>query len=123
SAERGLVLTAARAAERIARSATWRSGRLDDQRLHLDLGAELDQIDQQAHRIATARHGTGSGPAPGALHLGHVLTRPDSPQSGRIGGTTPAIDAAWEAALNRVAALTGYANRLEAHDARRLAAR
>lgn len=97
SSERGLVIAAARAAERIARNATWRSGRLDEQRLRLDLGTELDQIDDQAHRIASARH-AGGGVAP---------------------GTTPVIDAAWESALNRVAALTGYANRLDGYDERR----
>jgi hypothetical protein len=97
SSERGLVIAAARAAERIARSPTWRSGRIDEQRVRLDLGAELDQIDDQAYRIATARteHGTAAM------------------------GTAPVIDAAWEATLNRVAALTAYADHLDGYDKRR----
>jgi hypothetical protein len=97
SAERGLVIAAARAAERIARSATWRSGRIDEQRLRLDLGAELDQIDDQAHRIASARHEHGTAAM----------------------GTAPVIDAAWEATLNRVAAVTAYADQLDGYDKRR----
>jgi hypothetical protein len=98
--ERGLVIAAAAAAERIARSSTWRSGRLDEQRLRLDLAGELDQIDDQAHRIGTARHQGGGSPP----------------------GTTPVIDAAWEATLNRVAALTAYAGQLDGYDERRRAA-
>jgi len=94
--ERGLVIAAAAAAERIARSPTWRSGRLDEQRVRLDLATELDQIDEQAHRIGTARHEGGAAP-----------------------GTTPVIAAAWEATLNRVAALTAYASHLDGYDERR----
>jgi hypothetical protein len=101
--ERGLVIAAAAAAERIARSPTWRSGRLDEQRVRLDLAAELDQIDEQAHRIGSARHLGGAAPS----------TTP---------GTTPVIDAAWEATLNRVAALTAYAGQLDGYDERRRAA-
>jgi hypothetical protein len=99
-AERGLVIAAARAAERIAATGTWRSGRIDEQRLHLDLGHELDQIDDQAHRIAAAR----------AEHGKTAL------------GTTPVIDAAWDATLNRVAALTAYAGQLDGQDRARAAA-
>jgi hypothetical protein len=97
SSERGLVIAATRAAERIARSVTWRSGRIDEQRVRLDLGAELDQIDDQAYRIASARteHGTTSM------------------------GTAPVVDAAWEATLNRVAALTAYADHLDGYDKQR----
>jgi hypothetical protein len=95
--ERGLVIAAARAAHRIAGSPAWRTGRLDEQRVRLDLAAELDQIDQQAHRIAVARQGTGAVAA----------------------GSAPAIDAAWSAALDRVAALTAYANQLDGYAQRR----
>jgi hypothetical protein len=84
--ERGLVIAAARAAERIADSPAWRSGRIDEQRVRLDLHAELDQIDEQAHRVAAARR--------------------------EHGGTAPVIEAAWETALNRVSALTAYAHQL-----------
>jgi hypothetical protein len=93
--ERGLVIAAARTAERVAGSPAWRSGRLDDQRVRLDLAFELDQIDDQAHRIAVARQG------------------PTSP------GAAPVADAAWEAALDRVAALTAYANELDGSAQRR----
>ncbi len=99
-AERGLVIAAARATERIARSSTWRTGRLDEQRLRLDLGNELDQIDDQAYRIAAARHEHGTA-AP---------------------GSAPVVDAAWEATLNRVAALTAYADRLDGYDTQRVEA-
>lgn len=100
SHERGVVIAAARAAERIARNPAWRSGRLDDQRLRIDLGSELDQIDDQAHRIASARLEHGSVGA----------------------GQVPVLDAAWDAALNRVAALTEYADQLDGYDQRRAAA-
>jgi hypothetical protein len=95
--ERGVVIAAARAAERIARSRTWRSGRIDDQRLRIDVGAELDQIDEQAHRIAVARQEHGSA-AP---------------------GSAPVIATAWDATVTRVAALTAYADSLEGYDQRR----
>jgi len=84
--ERGLVIAAVHAAGRIAATPGWRSGRLDEQRVRLDLATELDQIDDQAHRIATARV------------AGHPGT---------------AADAAWTAALDRVAALTAYADELD----------
>lgn len=89
--ERGLVLAAVDAASRIAGSPAWRSGRLDEQRVRLDLGLELDQIDEQAHRIAAARA-----------------------QSGAV-SADPAVDAAWAAAVDRVAALTAYANELDGY--------
>src|SRR4051812_17468865 len=95
--ERGLVIAAAEAAQRIAGSPAWRSGRLDEQRVRLDLAGELDQIDEQAHRIATARANTG----------------PVGP------GTDTAVDAAWDAAVDRVAALTAYANELDGYAQRR----
>ncbi|HVU92572.1 MAG TPA: hypothetical protein VHC23_10080, partial [Jatrophihabitans sp.] len=93
--ERGLVIAATRAAARITASPSWRSGRLDEQRVRLDLAAELDQIDEQAHRIAAARTATGPVTA------------------------DPAVDRAWEAAVDRVAALTAYANELDGYAQRR----
>jgi hypothetical protein len=99
--ERGLVIAAAYAAERIARSNAWRSGRIDDQRLELNLAAELDQIDDQAHRIASARHEYAPGSPPAM-------------------GTAPVVDAAWETTLTRVAALTAYANELDGADTKRI---
>jgi hypothetical protein len=95
SRERGLVIAATRAAARIAGSPAWRSGRLDEQRVRLDLAGELDQIDEQAHRIATARAATGA------------VTE------------DPAVDRAWDAAVDRVAALTAYANELDGYARRR----
>jgi hypothetical protein len=103
SEERGLVIAATYAAERIARSNAWRSGRIDDHRLQLDLAAELDQIDDQAHRIASARHEYSSGSAPDL-------------------GTAPVVDAAWETTLTRVAALTAYANEVDGADRLRIEA-
>jgi hypothetical protein len=103
-AERGLVLAAARAAERIAGSPAWRSGRIDDARVRLDLGAELDQIDDQAFRIAQARQ------AAGEVAVGAVPS-----------GGPPAVAAAWETTLTRVAALTAYANRISGLEQRRRA--
>jgi hypothetical protein len=100
SAERGLVIAAAQAAGRIAGSDVWRSGRIDDQRLQLDLASELDQIDDQAHRIASARHEHSPG-SPPALD------------------NTPVLRSAWEATVTRVAALTAYADELDGASARR----
>jgi hypothetical protein len=93
--ERGLVVAATRAAERIARSPAWRSGRLDEHRVRLDVANELDQIDEQAFRIASARYEGSSGGLP-------VAKPPD-----------PVVDQTWEAALTRVAALTCYAESLD----------
>jgi hypothetical protein len=90
--ERGLVVAAAREAERITRSPRWTSGALVEQRIRLDLGAELDQIDEQAHRIAVARQQQlAAQPAPDAA----------------------VIDRAWESTLDRVAALSAYADNLD----------
>ena len=89
--ERGLVIAATDAAGRIAASPGWRSGRLDEQRVRLDLAIELDQIDEQAHRIAAAR----------------VAAAPADPAA------DPALETAWSAALDRVAALTAYADELD----------
>jgi len=84
--ERGLVIAAVNAVARIAATPGWRSGRLDEQRVRLDLATELDQIDDQAHRIAAARV---------------------------AGQTGDAVKTAWNAALDRVAALTAYADELD----------
>jgi hypothetical protein len=89
--ERGLVIAAARVAERIARSPGWRSGALGDHRLRLDLIAELDQVDDQAHRIADARR----------------------QQPGARATTDPVVEQAWEATVDRVAALSAYADNLD----------
>lgn len=89
--ERGLVIAAARVAERIARSPGWRSSVMASQRVRLDLGAELDQIDEQAHRVAVARHQPGAVPGAGA----------------------PAVERAWDIAVNRVAALVAFADNLD----------
>jgi hypothetical protein len=85
--ERGLVIAAARVVDRIARSPGWRSGMLGEHRLRLDLVAELDQIDDQAHRIAVARQ--------------------------RQPGADPVLDEAWESTVDRVAALSAYADNLD----------
>jgi hypothetical protein len=83
--ERALVVVATRAAMRIAHNPSWRGGHLDDHRLRLDLAGELDQVDAQAFRIATAR---------------------------AAGSRSRSLDSAWDAVLTRVAALAGYADRL-----------
>ena len=94
--ERGVVIAAVDAAERIARTPAWRSGRIDELRVHLDLAHELDQIDEQAHSIATARTQYGStGPA-----------------------ASPTLDKTWNATVDRVAALTAYADELDNYEQR-----
>jgi hypothetical protein len=93
--ERGLVIAATHAAARVARSPAWRSGQLDEQRVRLDLRVELDQIDEQAHRIAEARARTG-------------------PVS-----SDTAVNTAWESAVDRVAALMAYAGELDGSARRR----
>jgi hypothetical protein len=54
--------------------------------VRLNLVAELEQIDAQAHRLALARH----------------VDRIES----------PAVDRAWDTAVDRVAALAAYADNL-----------
>lgn len=93
--ERALVVAATYAAERIARSPAWRSGRLDEHRVRLDLAGELDQIDAQAFRIASARYQGSVGGLPVA-----------APAS-------PVVDQAWETTVTRVAALSCYADSLD----------
>lgn len=95
--ERGLVIAAARVAERIARSPGWRLDALGEYRLRLDLIAELDQIDEQAHRIAVARQQQHGAP-------------------------DPVLDQAWDALVDRVAALTAYADNLDGLGAAQAAA-
>jgi hypothetical protein len=97
SSERGLVIAAAAAVERIARTAAWRAGRFGEPRIRLDLVRELDQIDEQAHRIALAR--TEYGPA--------------------TPGSAPVVDGAWDTVVDRVAALTAYAKQVEQLDIQR----
>lgn len=98
--ERGVVIAAAREAERIARNPRWRAGTFGEPRIRLNLAAELDQIDNQAHRIAVARHGQGAGPAT----------------------DTAVVESAWDATVNRVAALVAYADNLDGLTARSAAA-
>jgi hypothetical protein len=93
--ERALVVAAMRAAQRIVRSPAWRSGRLDEHRVRLDVGGELDQIDEQAYRIASARYSGSAGGLPVE------------------GPPNPVVDQAWEAVLTRVSALTAYAESLD----------
>jgi hypothetical protein len=82
------VIAAARVAERIARSPGWRLDALGEHRLRLDLIAELDQIDDQAHRIALARQQQAGAP-------------------------DPLLEQSWQALVDRVAALTAYADSLD----------
>ncbi len=99
-AERGVVIAAAEAAERIARTPAWRSGRIDELRVQLDLSYELDQIDEQAHSIAAARAQYGASDP----------------------GPAPTLDRAWNATVDRVAALTAYADELDNYEQRYRAA-
>jgi hypothetical protein len=72
--------------------------------LRIDLAAELDQIDAQAVRIVQARPDGRGG--------GQGISQPVS----------PAVDAAWETTLTRVAALTCYADSLDKLAAREASA-
>jgi hypothetical protein len=108
--ERGLVIAALEAARRIARSAAWTSGQLDAHRARLDLATELDQIDAQSHAVAASRYG-----GPGA-------TINSSGGLPAAGAPTPSTEAAWDAVVTRVAALTCYADGLDGLPARRAAA-
>jgi hypothetical protein len=80
--ERDLVAAAAQVAERIARNPGRRTGTPGEQQL--DVAAELDQIDEQAYRIAVAKQQTGA--------------------------SDPILDQAWQALVDRVAALDAYAD-------------
>jgi hypothetical protein len=92
--ERALVVAAVYAAERITRSPAWRSTSLDEHRVRLDLAEELDQIDAQSFRIASARYQGSAGGLPVAV-------------------ASPVADQAWDTAVTRVAALTCYADSLD----------
>lgn len=85
SPERALLFTAVEVVGRIVGSAAWASPYLDDHRVRLDPALELDEIDDQALRLARLRHELGQ-PEP----LPH----------------------GWPALVDRVAALHLYANRL-----------
>lgn len=93
--ERALVVAAIRAVERIIASPAWRSGRLDEHRVRIDVAIELDQVDAQAFRVAAARYEGSSGGLP--------LERP----------ADPVVERAWQAVVTRVAALTCYADSLD----------
>lgn len=84
SAERRLVFVAVEIVRRIAASPAWASTYLDEHRIRLDLVTELDEIDAQACRLAQLR---------------------DHPDVHRQG---------WDALVDRVSALSDYADRLTA---------
>lgn len=85
SAERALLFAAVDVVERIVTSPAWTSPYLDDHRIRLDPASELDEIDDQALRLAQLRHELGE----------HEPLTPG-----------------WPALVDRVAALRLYANRL-----------
>jgi len=89
SRERRLVFVAMDTVARIAGTDAWSSPDLDEHRIRLDLLAELDDIDAQAHRLAELREQAGDHPA-------DVLTQ------------------GWDALVDRVSALSAYADRLAA---------
>lgn len=98
AAERALLFVAVGVVERIAGSRAWASAYLDDHRIRLDLVRELDEIDDQGYRMASLRQRVGD----------HA-----------------ALEHGWQALVDRVAALSLYANRLlalEAEIARQAAA-
>ena len=84
SPERRLVFVAVEVVARIAGSAAWGSSYLDDHRIRLDLVTELDEIDAQAYRLAQSHE------------------HPDVHRQG------------WDALVDRVSALSAYAERLVA---------
>jgi hypothetical protein len=102
--ERALVTLAIQAVERITASDAWASSYLDEHRLRLDLVLELDQIDAQALRLASAR----------------VAVVPHSAASvavqGELARHAVALDGVWLGAVDRVAALRIYADQLAALD-------
>jgi hypothetical protein len=89
SPERRLVFVAVDTVARIAGSAAWSSPYLDDHRIRLDLVTELDDIDAQAYQLAELRSRTG-----GQGHHEEVLRQ------------------GWDALVDRVSALSNYADRL-----------
>jgi hypothetical protein len=93
SQERRLVFVAVDTVARIARSDAWASGYLDDHRIQLDLVTELDEIDDQAYQLAELRHRLGE-----QLDEHHAA----------------ALRQSWDALVDRVSALSAYADRLPA---------
>jgi hypothetical protein len=93
SQERRLVFVAVDAVARIARSTAWASDDLDDHRIRLDLVTELDEIDEQAFQLAVLRRKLGD--------------QPDEQHAA-------ALRRSWDALVDRVSALSAYADRLAA---------
>jgi hypothetical protein len=97
--ERRLVSVACDEAGRIASSRAWASRHLDEHRLRLDLAGELDQIDRQAFQLAELR-----------VHRAEPAG--DSPPA--AAGPDSATAPAWNALVDRVAALRVYADTVAA---------
>lgn len=95
SIERRLVIVARDLVERIVASPAWASGHLAAHRTRLNLGAELDQIDEQAFGLATLRGQLADGV--------------------RVPGDQRAVAAeqGWQRLVDRVAGLALYAQRLD----------
>jgi hypothetical protein len=95
SVERRLVIVARDVVERIVSSPAWSSGHLAEHRTRLNLGAELDQIDEQAFGLAALRAQLASGP--------------------QVVGDQRAIavEQGWSRLVDRVAGLAVYAQRLD----------
>jgi hypothetical protein len=98
SQERRLVFVAVDTVARIAHSDAWASDYTDDHRIRLDLVTELDEIDDQAYQLAALRHRLGE--------------QPDEQHAA-------AVDQSWNALVDRVSALSAYADRLAALAAER----
>jgi hypothetical protein len=93
SQERRLVFVAVDTVARIAHSDAWASDYTDDHRIRLDLITELDEIDEQAYQLAELRQRLGE--------------QPDEHHAA-------AVDQSWNALVDRVTALSAYADRLAA---------
>ena len=94
SIERRLVIVARDVVERIVSSPAWPSGQLAEHRTRLNLGAELDQIDEQAIGLAVLRAQVAAGvPVPGDQRA-------------------VAVEQGWQRLVDRVAGLAVYADRL-----------
>ena len=104
SAERALLDAAVDAVTRIVASPSWRSSYLAEHRQRLDPAAELDQIDEQAYRLAEL--GASSAGRPGG----------DSAALDSAALDSAAAGAARAAVIQRVQALRGYADRLATLD-------
>ncbi|HEY4456853.1 MAG TPA: hypothetical protein VGN81_21250 [Pseudonocardiaceae bacterium] len=94
SVERRLVIVARDVVERIVSSPAWSSGQLAEHRTRLNLGAELDQIDEQAIGLAILR----------AQLAGGVAVPGDQ--------RAVAVEQGWQRLVDRVAGLAVYADRL-----------